>query len=105
MPRVKVRYFGELRELLDVKEEEYEVKDGSTLTDLILRHIPGRHGEVSESWKETVFRMVKGEIAVNSDGTPVLRNYLILIKGKSRDLGYKVRDGDEIVVLPPSGGG
>jgi len=105
MITVKVRYFGELRELLNLKEEEYQVKDGTTLTGLILKHIPERHEEVSKSWKETVFRMVRGEIATDGDGTPVLRNYLVLIKGKSPSLSYKLKDGDEVVVLPPSGGG
>ena len=105
MPKVRVRYFGELRDILNAKDEEYEVKEGATLTDLILSYIPERHEKDSKRWKETVFRMVRGEIAMNNDGTPVLRNYLILIRGKSPSLGYMLGDGDEIVILPPSGGG
>jgi len=105
MVKVKVKYFGELRDLLDVKDEEYKVDDGTSLTDLILNHIPERHLDASEDWKKTVFRMVRGEIMLNSDGTPVLRDYVILIKGKSPVLAYKLRDGDEVAVLPPAGGG
>ncbi len=102
---VKVRYFGRLRELLNVKKEEYEVKDGDTLTELLVNYIPERHKKVSEPWRETIFKQVNGEITLNRNGEPLLRNYLILVDGKALGLGYKLRDGDEVVVLPPGGGG
>ncbi|MCW4021046.1 MAG: MoaD/ThiS family protein [Candidatus Bathyarchaeota archaeon] len=105
MPTVEVRYFGRLRELLDVKKEEYTVEDGATLTNLLLNHIPERHREASHKWNETIFRTVKGEIALNKDGTPVLANHLVLIGGRSPSLTYKLKAGDEIAVLPPFGGG
>jgi len=105
MAKVKVRYFGEPRELLNAKEEEYEVKDGATLADLILCYIPERHKEASRIWRETLFRIVGGQIATNKDGTPLLKNYLILIRGRSQDLNYAIKDGEEAILLPPSGGG
>ncbi len=105
MPKIRVRYFGELREILGVKEEEYEVTKGTTLADFILGHVPERHKAASENWKKALFRMVRGEIATNKDGTPVLGKYLILIRGRTSSLRYGLRDGDEIAVLPPSGGG
>ena len=105
MPRVKVRYFGRLRELLNVKEEQYEVKAGASIADLLLKYIPRKHIEVSEAWTETIFRTVKGEVLVRKDGTPLIRNYLVLMNGKSPNLGYILEEGDEVAVLPPFGGG
>lgn len=105
MPKVKVKYFARLRELLNTKEEEYEVNNETTLADLLLEHIPQRHGEASKNWIKEVFRTVEDKTVLNKDGTPVLKNYLILVKGKSVDLSYKLMDGDEVTVLPPAGGG
>lgn len=52
MPRVKVKYFASLRELLgNTKEEEYKAKDRTMLMDLLLKHIPERHRNISRSWK------------------------------------------------------
>jgi molybdopterin converting factor small subunit len=39
MAKVKIKYFGRLRELLDIREEEYEVKN-SSLADLLIKYIP-----------------------------------------------------------------
>ena len=105
MPKVRVRYFGRLRELLNVKREDYTVKDGATVTDLLLKYIPERHKQVSETWRETIFRTVKGEMLLKRDGTPLLRNYLILVNGKSSHLSFELKEGDEVAVLPPFGGG
>ncbi len=105
MPTVKVRYFGRLRELLSVKSEEYIVENGATLRDLLLRYIPERYKEVSKAWIETIFRTAKGEIVLYKDGTPLLKDYLLLIGGRSHDLNYELKEGDEVAVLPPFGGG
>jgi len=105
MLRVRTRYFGRVRELLGVKAEEYEVEDGSTVADLLLAYIPKRHVEESEAWRRTVFRTAKGRLLTNRDGTPILRNHLILVDGKTSSLNRRLRDGDEVAVLPPFGGG
>jgi MoaD family protein len=105
MAIVKVRYFGKLRELLDVKNEEYVVEKGTTLTDLLVTYIPKRHSKVSKTWFETIFRTIKGEIAQNKSGIPVLGNYLVLVNGKSAELKEKLKEGDEVAIMPPFGGG
>ena len=116
MPRVKVKYFASLRELLsDTREEEYQVRDGTMLMDLLLKHIPERHRNVSRRWKERVFETERGKIKLDKDGTPVLRYYLILINGRSYrlisedgrrpGLRYKLKDGGDIAIFPPVGGG
>ncbi|MBS7654164.1 MAG: MoaD/ThiS family protein [Candidatus Bathyarchaeia archaeon] len=104
MAKVKVKYFGRLRELLSVKEEDYNV-DGATLADLLLKHIPERHRDKSQEWKETIFVTVRGEVALNTAGTPMLKNYFILVKGRTPKLTYRLEDGDEVAILPPVGGG
>jgi len=114
--KVNVRFFASLRELLgNIREEEYEVKDGTTLADLLLQYIPGRHSNISKSWKEWIFETEKNEIKFDKDGIPVLTYYLILVNGRSYNsisederhprLRYKLKDGDEIAILPPVGGG
>lgn len=111
-----MRHFASLRELLgNTREERYDVKDGTTLMDLLLKHIPGRHQNVSRRWKKRIFETEKDGIKFDKDGTPVLSYHLILINGRSYNsisedgrrpgLRYKLKDGDEIAILPPVGGG
>ena len=100
-----MRYFGKLREQLGVKAEEYEVKEGTTLEEILLIYVPQRHKQSSDIWIETVFRTVRGKIARSKDGTPVLKNQLIIIGGKSPRLRDKLKEGDEVAIMPPFGGG
>gem|GEM_PF-275041 len=104
MVRVKVKYFGMLREMLGVREEEYDVKD-ATLADLLLKYIPENHKDVSEKWMEAIFVTVRGEVAVNRDGAPIIKGHFILVDGRSQDINYRLKDGDEVAILPPVGGG
>jgi molybdopterin converting factor small subunit len=100
-----MKYFGKIREILGTKTEEYTVNEKVKLMDLLLNHIPRRHHKMSNAWIDAVFRKIKGELVVNKDGTPEIRNYLILINAKTQKLSYSLRDGDEIAILPPFGGG
>jgi MoaD family protein len=117
MPTVKVKYFAFLRELLNnVREEEYKVTNGTTLIDLILNYIPQRHLSVSGKWKGKIFETKGHKVKLDDTGAPSLREYyLILINGRqfssiSQDgidpgFRYRLKDGDEIAILPPVGGG
>jgi molybdopterin converting factor small subunit len=104
LAKVKVKYFGRVRELLGIKEEYYNVNE-ATLADLLLRLIPERHMDKSKEWKETIFVTVRGEVALDMAGTPMLKNYFILVKGRTPELTYRIEDGDEVAILPPVGGG
>ena len=117
MPRVRVRYFALLRELLgNTREEEYKIRDGTKLMDMLLKHIPERHRNVSARWKGRIFQTENGKIKFDENGTPYLSGYyLILINGRSYlsisedgrhpGLTYKLKEGDQIAILPPVGGG
>lgn len=112
MPMVRVKYFASFRELLsNTREEEYEVRDGTMLMDLLLKHIPERHRNVSRGWKESIFEMDGDEIKFDKDGTPALRRYyMILVNGRyynwiPKGLKYELKDGDVIAILLPVGGG
>ncbi|MBS7615203.1 MoaD/ThiS family protein [Candidatus Bathyarchaeota archaeon] len=81
------------------------VEKGATVADLLLDHIPNKHLSVSKIWKETLFRTLKGEHLQEKNGTPVLKNYLVIINGKSAKLKDCLKEGDEITIMPPFGGG
>lgn len=105
MVRIRIKYFGRIRELIGVREEEYDVDDAS-LADLLLKYIPIRHSIVAGEWKKTIFMTNMGEIIFDKDGNPVLRdNYLVLVNGRNCGVTYRLRDGDEVAILPPVGGG
>lgn len=116
MPKVKVKYFASLRELLgNTREEEYEVKDGTMLMDLLLEHIPEKHRNISRSWKDMIFETKRDKIKFDKDGTQVLSYYLVLINGESYrsvsqdgrhpGLRYELKEGDVVAILPPASGG
>jgi molybdopterin converting factor small subunit len=116
MPKITVKHFASLRELLnDTKEETYELKQGTSLIDLLVRHIPERHKNESSRWIESLFEMDNKEIKLNEDGAPILKYYLVLINGKlyqfvaqdgeNPGFKYKLQNGDAIAILPPMGGG
>jgi len=114
MPKVNVKYFANLRELMGMKEEKYRVEDGTTLMDLLLNYIPDRHRNASESWKRQVFETEKGDIRFDKEGLPSVE-YLVLINGISCNsiregkacpgLKYRLKNEDYISILPPVGGG
>ena len=93
--RVQVKYFASLRELMGVSEEEYEISGEVTLRELLTNHIPERHREASDVWREKISSFLKGEEA----------GYIVIVNGRRIDLDQKLKDGDVVAVLPPIGGG
>jgi molybdopterin converting factor small subunit len=88
--------FSRLRELLDVKEEQYEVVDGTRVMDIFTQRVPERYPEVSISWMDHLFVTVSGEMTLNRDATPILRDYVALVNAEPRSLEYRLKDGDGI---------
>ena len=104
MAKIRIKYFGRLRELLGIREEEYDAY-GITVADLLLKYVPERHRNKSKEWVETIFMTVRDEVAISKDGLPILKNYIVLVNGRNVELTYRLENGDEVAILPPVGGG
>ena len=103
MLTVYVKYFGKLRDLLNVRSEMFNLEVGSTLSDLLLKEIPVKHSNIGDAWIRTIF--VVDKEAESKEAFPLQRKYIVLVNGKSISLGDNLNNGDEIAVLPPFGGG
>ncbi len=88
--KIKVSVYATLREKLGWKSKEVEVKENTTVRD-VLEKLPDLSGKVLNKSGELV------------EGMVVLLNGLN-IKGLE-GLNTKVKDGDEIDIFPPAGGG
>lgn len=94
--RVKVRYLGPIRVILNKKEEEVDVPLKTTLTDLLGR-LSGLYGDL--------FR----EEAFESDGKTIKDGLVITVNGIAvNQLGgvrTRLNEGDAITLLPFFAGG
>ena len=96
MPKVTVKYFATVREIVGKREDSLEVEEGTTIEDLlhILSKIYGRQ------FADYVF----------DKDSSAPKDYLqFLIDGKSATVlqGLKTRltDGCQFAIIPPVGGG
>ncbi len=87
--RVKVLYFGVLRELFGVSDEAVELRDGATVGELL--------------------GLLRGRTSNDSMGTDLNeRLWLSLAVAVNREYestSIVLRDGDEVALLPPVSGG
>ena len=92
--KVKVRYLATLYDLMGVMKEVFEIPEGSNVLDLI-KVIDGKYGG-----------RLSREIL---DGEKLKDEYNILVNGRAIDhldgLNTRLKDGDEVVFMPPVGGG
>lgn len=95
---VKVRFFTNLREIVDKREETLVFTDEETVTvDLVLKTLSAKYGK---PFTEYVYN--------NETGQP--KNFLqFLINGTStstlKGLETELKDGAVLAILPPVGGG
>ena len=92
--RVRTRYFAMLREVTGIREEEFNVPEDLTLIDFI-KYIAERY----ERLKKILF----DECGELRRGFAVAHNTVTVPRGEIRL--RRIRDGDEVVILPPIGGG
>lgn len=95
--KVKVEYFGHIKNITNGRrEEELEVKDNSTITDL-LTMLTEHYGE---PFKKAIYE---------PKGTDVKPNYIITVNGyllnQLKGLETKLRNGDHVALLPIVSGG
>ncbi|MFB6470724.1 MAG: MoaD/ThiS family protein [Vulcanisaeta sp. AZ3] len=93
--RIRVKFFGDLYELIGTFRVELEVPKGLTIRDLI--------NLVSHT-----FNPKFSEAILDGDGR-LRGEYVVLINGKSieflRGLDTELSDDEEVVFLPPAEGG
>ncbi|MEM0232816.1 MAG: ubiquitin-like small modifier protein 1 [Candidatus Nezhaarchaeales archaeon] len=92
--KVKVKFFALIREVAGVKEVEEEVEDGTNVRKLLENLCE----KMPERFRNLIF-----------NGQEVSRNLIILVNRKGiRELDgleTKLKDGDEVALLPPVSGG
>jgi len=109
--KVWVRYFAGFRRLMGLREEAYEVEEGTRLITLVSKIIPERHQGLSAIWMERLFQMRGGVLELDEEGNPLLnRAYMILMNGRhyneyAEGLNRPLREGDTISILELVGGG
>lgn len=94
--RVKISVFSILRKIVGKKSFYMDLRDGSTLRELI-KELSRRYGE---AFKEEMSRDMEESLT---------RLFNILVNGKSRNPSregdLRLRNGDEILIVQPVGGG
>ena len=92
---VKVKFFTTLREIVGKKEEQMQLSDSSTL-EALLKQLSKKHGAAFQDYMYDESGRIRGHLQV-------------LINGKNASTEHwmktRLREGDEIVILPPVGGG
>ena len=96
MPKVTVRAFGAIRDLIGTREIEIEVETGSVIRH-VLRVLMKRCGKALEDY-------------IFDPGTDELRPHIrALLNGQNinslKGLETQVKDRDVIAIFPPAGGG
>ena len=95
---VKVRFFTNLREIANKKEETLTFAEGEKVTvDLALKTLAEKYGKpFAEYLYDSKTRQVKNflQLLVNGTSTSTLNG-----------LETELKDGDVLAILPPVGGG
>ena len=94
--KIKVRYFTTLRELAGTKEEELEMKEGSSLAELVEK--------VSLKYSKEAFDYMHVKESGKID--PSIH---FLVNGvpthSLRGFETELKEGDVVAIIPPIGGG
>jgi len=95
--KVKVEYLGHIRTIIgSVREEEVEIRDGSSVADLLMV-LSEKYGD---PFKKAVYE---------KSGTDVKSNYIITVNGyllnQLKGLETELKNNDHVTLLPIVSGG
>jgi molybdopterin synthase sulfur carrier subunit len=93
--KVTVRFFTTLREITGKKEEQIELKLPTRVGSL-LKQLRKKYGKEYEDYVFDELGDVRGHLQVLVNGQSVTA---------FRGLRTKLKDGDQVAILPPVGGG
>lgn len=93
---VKVQYFGYIKNLVNKKEEQYELEEGASLSDL-LNKLAGVHGE---AFRKDVYEPGLSDVKT---GFSVTVNGVFI--GQLGGLDAKLADGDNVILMSLVSGG
>lgn len=93
--KVKVKFFTTLREIVGKKEEQVELS-GSISLDSLLKQLSKKHGKEFEDYVYDELKNVRGHLQflINGNSTSAMQG-----------LKTKLKEGDQVAILPPVGGG
>ena len=93
---VRVQYFGYIKNLVNKKEEQYELEEGASLSDL-LNKLAGVHGAAfRKEVYEPGLKDVKMGFSVTVNGVLV---------GQLGGVDTKLADGDNVILMSLMSGG
>ena len=93
---VRVQYFGYIKNLVNKKEEQYELEEGASLSDL-LNKLAGVHGA---AFRKDVYEPGLSDVKT---GFSVAVNGVFI--GQLGGLDAKLADGDKVILMSLVSGG
>ena len=93
---VRVQYFGYIKNLVNKKEEQYELEEGASLSDL-LNKLAGVHGA---AFRKDVYEPGLSDVKT---GFSVAVNGVFI--GQLGGLDAKLADGDNVILMSLMSGG
>jgi len=93
--KITVKFFTTLREITQKKEEQIEFSRSATVESL-LKQLSKKHGKEFNDYVYDELGSVRGHLhfLVNGQSVTALS-----------DLKTRLKDGDQVAILPPVGGG
>jgi len=94
--KVRVQYFGYIKNMLNKKEERFELEDGASLTEL-LNKLAGIHGA---AFRKDVYEPDLKDVKI---GFSVTVNGVLM--GQLGGVDTKLSDGDNVILMSLMSGG
>lgn len=94
--KVRVQYFGYIKNMVNKREEQFELEEGASLSDL-LNKLAGVHGKAfTKEVYEPGLKDVKTGFSVTVNG---------VLMGQLGGVDTKLSDGDNVILMSLMSGG